>query len=316
MITGPSGDNPANVSGETDYTVTFSDTNLGAPISGTVSSGITINGSNSGCIKSVSGCTASACTVTITGCTTVTGTVSISVDTGAYSDSAGNAVTAEGPSSTFTVNNDSPTIAISSPATNTWINIASDSATFAVSGTCTEAVQAQLTGQTVTIKIDGATAGTTTCAANGTFSGTVDTTGLSEGAHSFTATVTDLASNVATSLTNNVTRDVTAPTVSITGPGGTNPAGAADNTTYTLTFSDTNLGTLVDNTINSGITIDGANSGCLSSVNIAANVATLTITGCNGNGNANITATSSAWTDQAGNSLTANGPSSDFTVSN
>ena len=312
VIAGPGGNNPANASDSTTYTLTFSDTNLGTIVNSTINSGITINGTNTGCTSttSVSGAVA---TVTITNCSG-NGNASITATTATWSDLAGNPLTANGPSSTFTVNNVLPTIAITTPANGSWINIASDSSTFAVSGTCSEATQSELTGQTVTIKIDGITAGTGICTSGGTFTGTVDTTVLTQTAHNFTATVTDLASNAATSSTNSVIRDVTAPTVVIAGPSGDNPANSTGHTTYSLTFSDTNLGTLNGTTINSGITINGTNAGCTSSASIAGAVATITITGCTGTGNVSISAESSAWSDQAGNALTANGPSATFTV--
>jgi len=314
VITGPGGNNPSDSGGSTTYTLTFSDTNLGTIVNTTINAGLTINGTNSGCTKSTS-VTGSVATVTITGCTG-NGTASITVGSAAWSDLAGNTLTANGPSSTFTIDNVAPSIAISSPANNSWINIASDSTSFSVSGTCTEATQSEVTGQTVTLKIDGAVAGSALCTGGGTFSGTVNTTTLATGAHNFTAVITDQSNNPGTSGTNNVTRDVTAPVVVIAGPSGSNPANSSGSTTYTLTFSDTNLGTIVNTTVNSGIAINGANAGCSSSTSVAGAVATVTITGCTGNGTASITAGSSAWSDLAGNPITANGPSSTFTVDN
>ena len=307
VISGPSGNNPTNFSGSTTYSLTFSDSNSIAPVNATVNSAITINGSNSGCSKSTS-CSGNSCTVTLTGCTTVSGTASISIDASGNSDQAGNALTANGPSSTFTINNSLPTIAITSPANNSWINIANDSSSFSVSGTCTESTQSQLTGQTVTIKIDGTIAGSGTCAANGTFSGNVNTTGLTETAHSFTATVTDLASNIATSLTKTITRDVTPPTVGISAPTG--------SASYTLTFSDSNLSAPVDATVSSAITINGANTGCVQSVSgCTSNSCIINITGCTDTaGSASISVDSSAIKDQSGNALTPNGPSISFIV--
>jgi len=317
IIAGPSGSNPTNISGSTSYTLTFSDSNAVAPVNSTVNSGITINGSNAGCSKSTA-CVGNSCTVTITGCSTVSGTASISVTNSANTDQAGNSVTANGPSSTFTINNTSPTISITSPTNNSWINMSNDSSSFVVSGTCTEATQSELTGQAVTIKIDGSIAGSATCNSGGTFSGIVNTTGLSETTHSFTASVTDLASNTATSVAKSVSRDVTAPTVVISAPSGSNPAAAADSTSYVLTFSDSNLGAPIDSTVNSGITFNGSNAGCTHSITgCTSNSCTVSITGCSVvSGTVSISVDSSAYSDQSGNSVTPNGPSSTFTVSN
>lgn len=107
-----------------------------------------------------------------------------------------------------------PTVAITSPADSTYINIASDSATFPVSGTCSEA------GQTVTIKVDGvnATSPVGMLCDGANFTGTIDTTGLAEGVRAFTAEITDGGGQTGTSTTNNVTKDTVAPTIAISNP--------------------------------------------------------------------------------------------------
>ena len=130
--------------------------------------------------------------------------------TAKVSDAAGN----ETISAANNITKDSlpPTVAITTPADSSFINIASDSATFTVSGTCNEA------SQTVVIKIDGSAAASPSgfnC--DGTnFTGTIDTTGLAEGVRVFTAELTDGGGNTGTSTTNNVTKDTVAPTIAIT----------------------------------------------------------------------------------------------------
>ncbi len=99
-----------------------------------------------------------------------------------------------------------PTVAISTPTNGTFINSTTDSATYSVSGTCS------VNDQTVTIQVDDANAGSAACV-GGLFSGTINTTGLSAGAHSITAILADLATNSTTSTAVSVTRDVTAPSV-------------------------------------------------------------------------------------------------------
>ncbi len=105
-----------------------------------------------------------------------------------------------------------PTIAISVPTNSSFINIASDSTNYKISGTCSEE------GRTVTIQSDGTTVGTATCQ-SGAFDSSipdlantpVNSTLMTEVAHSITAMISDLATNATTSSAVSVTRDVTAP---------------------------------------------------------------------------------------------------------
>lgn len=107
-----------------------------------------------------------------------------------------------------------PTIAVTSPADNSFINTLSNSTTFAVSGTCSEATMI------VAIKFDGvpalSPAGFICDGSN--FSGTVDVTGLAESAHTLTAEITDPSSNTTVSAPHTVTKDITAPTLTLTTP--------------------------------------------------------------------------------------------------
>ncbi len=102
-----------------------------------------------------------------------------------------------------------PTVAITNPADSSFINTLNDSAIFTVSGTCSEATK------TVTIEVDaGAATGPVNFLCDGTnFTGTIDTTGLSEAAHTLVAKLTDDALNEGISTTINLTKDVTAPTI-------------------------------------------------------------------------------------------------------
>jgi hypothetical protein len=127
--------------------------------------------------------------------------------TAVITDAAGNSTT----SSIINLTKDAtaPTVAISVPADSSFINIASDSATFAVSGTCNE------NGQTVSIEVDGGVAASPVgFVCDGTnFAGTIDTTGLAEGARSFVAKITDANSNEGVSAANSATKDTVAPTI-------------------------------------------------------------------------------------------------------
>ncbi len=134
------------------------------------------------------------------------------VDGGLYSykvtsiDNAGN-LSVSNCSSSIVIDTTVPTIAITSPVAGSWINLANDSATFSVSGTCSEV------GRTVSIKSDGVTVGTAPCT-GGVFSGNINSTAMTEGAHVLTATISDNAGNNATSAAVNITRDVTVPIAS------------------------------------------------------------------------------------------------------
>lgn len=102
-----------------------------------------------------------------------------------------------------------PTIAITSPTTGTYINIASDSAAYAISGTCDDAAA------TLDVQIDGASAaGQTGMACNGTnFSGTFNSTGIAEGAFTLTVVATELSGNSTTSTGISITKDTVAPNI-------------------------------------------------------------------------------------------------------
>jgi hypothetical protein len=107
-----------------------------------------------------------------------------------------------------------PTVAITTPVDSSYINIANDSATFTVAGTCDES------GQIVSIEVDAvAAASPVGFACNGaTFSGTIDTTALIAGAHTIDAKLSDPAANEGVSTTINIIKDVTSPTISSVGP--------------------------------------------------------------------------------------------------
>lgn len=126
-----------------------------------------------------------------------------------FSDAAGNptsSITAVTDASSVNFDETLPTIALTTPADNSYINSSNDSASFNVSGTCSET-------ENVTIVIDGGDVTSGSC--DGTnFSILVDTTGLVEGARTFTARISDAAGNETTATIFNITKDVTAPTIS------------------------------------------------------------------------------------------------------
>ena len=142
---------------------------------------------------------------------------------------------------TIVIDTTSPTIAITSPVAGAYINIASNSTSYTVSGTCSEA------NQTVTIKADGASVGTATCTGSTFSSSNVNTTGLSDGAHNFTASILDQAGNSTTSATVSVTRDVLAPAAA-TGLGWST-ASPSSATGVTATWTKSASGDLANQKI-------------------------------------------------------------------
>ena len=152
--------------------------------------------------------------------------------TAVITDAAGNETT----SATNTITKDAtvPTVTIDTPLDNSYINIANDSATFAISGTCNES------GVTVDIEVDGgaATSPVGFLCDGSNYSGTIDTTGLTEAAHTLQASITDASLNTGTSSIINITRDVTAPVLTLVNPadlsninaGNDSPTFAVDGT--------------------------------------------------------------------------------------
>ncbi len=161
-------------------------------------------------------------------------------------DSAGISSTSAAVS--FTVNNQLPTVTITSPAGGSAVS--GSSVTVAASPTAGTG----LTVASVQLKVDNAAQGTAVTAAPYDF--TLDSTALSNGTHVITAVVTDSAGNLATSSTVTVTVSNTPSAVSITAP----TAGA--------TVSGSSVGLVATATPASGLTItsvqfklDGVNKG-------------------------------------------------------
>ncbi|MAZ48372.1 MAG: hypothetical protein CME65_07405 [Halobacteriovoraceae bacterium] len=169
--------------------------------------------------------------------------------TAIISDTAGNETTTA--ANNVTKDLVDPTVSIASPVDSSYINIANDSATFAISGNCSEA------SQTVTIEVDGGAAASPvgfTC--NGTtYAGTIDTTGLAEGAHTIQASIQDLALNTGTSSIINLTKDTVAPNVALTTPADLSTITAGnDSATFAVD------GTCDENTLIVDIQVDGVSA--------------------------------------------------------
>ena len=141
------------------------------------------------------------------------------------SDAAGNAATTA--SQAITVDESAPAIAITSPiAADNIINKTEAAAGVAISGTATAgAGGAAINGQTATITIvDGTntvkdTYTTTVTAGAWSINVTaVQAQGLADGSYSIKANVSDAAGNAATTASQAITVDETAPTIAITSP--------------------------------------------------------------------------------------------------
>jgi len=132
------------------------------------------------------------------------------------------------------VDSSDPTITITSPADLSYINSLSDSAVFTILGTCSEA------GKTVTIEVDGgASSSPSGFLCNGTnFTGTIDTTGLTEATHTFVAKIQDDALNEGISTTITLTKDLTIPIVSSITPPINNWYTNSSNLNFILNFDD------------------------------------------------------------------------------
>ena len=111
-----------------------------------------------------------------------------------------------------------PTISILSPIDNDFINISTDSNTYTVSGNCSEA------GELVSILIDNVNAPSQNgFICDGTnFSGSIDTTSLTDGSFDLSASISDSGGNTAESVALTIVKDTVAPILSLNPLGNIN----------------------------------------------------------------------------------------------
>jgi hypothetical protein len=138
------------------------------------------------------------------------GAVSITAN---LTDAAGNLSTPA--TRGFTKDTIAPTVAITSPAAGTTINLGNVTA-FAVSGTCTQ--------NGATVMLSGAATGSSVCA-GGTWSASLDFSTATDGTVAVNANLSDAAGNPAVQSTRNFTKATGVPAVAITSPA----AGATIN---------------------------------------------------------------------------------------
>lgn len=214
------------------------------------------------------------------------GTVIPSIALGAVQDTFGNDVAASTSTDhTISFDNTPPSVTIASPASGSWINSAG-AASVTFSGACSE--------EGLSVSLTGAITSSATCS-SGSWSKTLDLTGVGDGTLALSASQTDGAGNTGTSAAYNVKKDVVAPTLSLSSP--------ADNSTWgtmlTLAGSCEDTG--------SSVTISG---GVATSVGGSATSFTLTCSGSSFSQNAGLAGADGAKTvtitqqDAAGNSQT------------
>ncbi len=306
LVSGPTNASVTSLS-TTAYTLTFSDTNLGVLSNSEIDFAVTVTGDSKGCFATASGSSSTERTVTISGCND-TGTASISIDGSLLHDSAGNSMNVvTGPYSTFSISNSGPTISITSPVTNGWVNASDNAASYSVQGTCSAS------GENVSISIDnGAVTGAATC--NGSlYSGTVDVSSLSAGNHLVEASVSSAGQTAMAK--NRFGVDTVVPVLTISNPRIASVNSSIINS-FTLTFTDTNGNGLNPSTINSAITLNGGGAACTKTVNVMnTTTAVVTISSCSGDGSPTITVGAAAWSDKASNQMSAE-TSNSFVVDN
>lgn len=138
------------------------------------------------------------------------------------------------------------TVAVTSPAGGSYV-LASNASAFAVSGTCSENGRA--------VSITGSGTATATCT-SGTWSANVNFGAASDGAIAVSVSHSDAAGNAATPATLALTKDATAPTVSISSPAASTLVDGDNQASFTVT------GSCSENTRN--VVISGAASATVS----------------------------------------------------
>jgi hypothetical protein len=144
------------------------------------------------------------------------------------SDAAGNTITTT--NVTVTVDNQAPTVSVTSPSAGSFVS----GTTVTVSGTASDSVGVT----SVQFKLDGANLGSALTASP--YSVVWNTTTATNGSHTLTAVATDAAGNTTTSSAVTLTVDNVAPTVSITAP--TSGSTVFGTTTVSASASDNSGG--------------------------------------------------------------------------
>ena len=203
------------------------------------------------------------------------------------------------------IDTQSPEVDITAPSA---VNTTTDSPYYSISGTCSE------NGQTVQIFVDGSsdTAGSAVCMGSA-FSGSIDSSALTEGTHALTATISDLAGNSTSSASVSLVRDVTVPILSLSAPSGTRVR-SATSVTFTVSLSGADSVELSADDLQFSYTGDVNCSGAVSGSGTSTR--TVTLSGCSGNGSVSVSIAAGTASDAAANFAGGAGPSAEVTIDN
>ncbi len=291
--------------------VTFSVTYIGATSISLSTNDITLNktGTANG-VVSVSGTGVTSRTVTVSSISG-NGTLGISIASGSALKSGNSAPSAN--STSFTVDNLGPVITIGSPSTSITKN---SNVLFMISYDGASSIT--LNSSHITLNKTGTANGTVSVSGSGASSRTVTISGITgNGTLSISIaanTAVDSLGNTALSAgaSNVFTVDNTGPGISISAPSQN--ATASASVTYTVTYTDASLITL----INSNITLNktGNANGTLSVTGSGSSSRIITISGITGNGSLGISIASGTASDNVGNLSLSFGPSMTFIVDN
>lgn len=211
-----------------------------------------------------------------------------------HSDLAGNAATEI--VYTFTKDVSAPTVAITSPAANSYAN-ASNYTAWTVSGTCSE------NGRTVSISAGGGAVTASPACSGGAWTTNLNLTAISDGAFTVLADHSDLAGNNATQDSRTFNKDIVGITLTTNSTTGSVNTGTISRTIYTTGASSVSLSA-------ASTTWTFTGTATCTTENIVTVVANSEyrsdLTGCSGDGTAYLSAiAASIATDSAGNTSAA-----------
>jgi hypothetical protein len=299
-------------SGPVTYTVTYSDTNF--KTSTLTAANITLNktGNATGTV-SVDNGTGAVRTVTISSISG-SGSLGITIAAGTASDLSGNSAPAAGPSSTFIVDNTSPTISVGAPSV---ANTSSGPVIYTVTYADTNFAASSLSLADITLNITGTATGTISVDSGTGATRTVTISAISgDGTLGITigsGTASDVTGNgaPASAASSVVAVDNTAPTITIGAPSLS--ATKSGPVTYTVTFGDANFKTSTLAAANITLNKTGTATGTVAVSGTGA-TRTVTISSISGDGTLGISIASGTASDLAGNLAPAAGPAATFLV--
>jgi len=157
--------------------------------------------------------------------------------------------------------NVTPTVEITTPLASSIVDSSANSATYVVSGSC------NIANATITIKLDGTAVGTSTTCTNQSFSTTIDTTGITSGSHTLSASMVRAVAGVnVDSASIGITKDLTALSIAITSHLNSSTADRTATGTDSSLITSNSTAMVVSGSCNvSGrpvtVAVDGATAG-------------------------------------------------------